>query len=446
MRRFLLNYLWILPTFILLAACQPENEAPRLVITPFPTATAGRVINGELPPAELGDGQIAPATAVAIARQPTQTPNQAVCLPLTGEITLETTPPANARIMIEEITRYLSAGGKPDVLAEVLRNQWQIIGESGFFRADLDLTGDLVPEILMGYTVPGGTGALLIAGCVDGRYQAMYEDSADLPEPPRLVVLGDLNNNQTNDVLFAVRACERDDAGQIIDTQNCQYRSRLLTWQPSLSRFTNLLPDNVLSVNPADVTDFDNDQVSEVVVRLESNGNSATGPLRTGVNVYDWDGASYLLSIIQLDPPRFRIQVIQQADRLSADREWAQAIPVYQLALQEGGNLRYWYDDEPEILRSYTFYRLLLAQTIASDVGLALTQQQMSLLYPDALTAPVYIAMAQAFQTTFQTAGDVRSACQAVRAIIAERPEALELLNRYGTRSPRYTESDLCPF
>jgi len=30
--------------------------------------------------------------------------------------------------------------------------------------------------------------------------------------------------------------------------------------------------------------------------------------------------------------------------------------------------------------------------------------------------------------------------------VIESRPEALDLMNRYGSRSPQYTESDLCPF
>jgi hypothetical protein len=287
---------------------------------------------------------------------------------------------------------------------------------------------------------------LLVAGCDNGVYKGLYEIDSDLPEPPKIVVVGDMNHDGTNDLLFGVRACERDDAGQIIDFDDCQYRTQLMTWQPALDRFTNLLPDTALSKNPADVTDFDKDEVSEVVVRLESNGTSATGPLRTGVNVYDWDGESYLLSIVQLDPPRYRIQIIQEADRLSARRDWANAISVYQLALSGGDTLRYWYDDEPEALRSYTLYRLLIAQIASSDVGLPQTQQQLATLYPDPVTAPVYISMAQTFLTDFQTSGDVHSACQQVRAIISSRPEALDLLNRYGTRNPRYTAQDLCSF
>jgi hypothetical protein len=438
MRRFILLIL------VVCAACQPTVEAPRLVITPFPTMTPGHVVVGELP-ADEGQG-VAPATAVAIGRQPTATPDFAGCLPLTGDVPFEDTPPVNGLIVVEEITRYLTAGGDIGTLETALREDWEIIGEAGFFRSDIDLTGEGSPEVIISYTVPEAAGSLLIAGCAQGAYEALFQADSDLPQPPMLITLGDMNRNQTNDLLFATPTCERDAEGQIIDFENCQVRTQLVTWQPERNRFVNLLPGDVLSVNPPTASDFDNDEVSEVIVRLESSGTSATGPLRTGVNVYDWDGASYLLSIVQLEPPRYRIQIIHEADRLFGRRDWVKAIPLYQQSLIEDSDLRYWFDDEPDVVRSYALYKLAVAQIAASDTGLPLTQQQLLTLYPDPLTAPVYVTLAQTFITEFTQSGDVRSACEAVRAIIDTRPEVLEPLNRYGTRSPRYTAQDLCPF
>jgi hypothetical protein len=431
-------------TLLFLAACQPTVDAPREVITPFPTMTPGRVISGELL-IDSGEG-LAPATAVAISRQPTETPDFAGCPPLTDEVPFEDTPPVNEQIIVEEITRYLTSGGNINVLEETLREEWAIIGEGGIFRNDIDLTGEGTPEVIISYTVPQATGALLVAGCAAGTYQALLQADSDTPVPPSIIQLGDVNRNQTNELVFAAQQCERNGEGQIIDFENCGVRTQLVTWQPERNRFVNLLPDDVLSINPPTVSDVDNDEVSEVVVQLESSGTSATGPLRTGVNVYDWDGGSYLLSIVQLEPPRYRIQIVHEGDRLFSRREWANAIPLYRQALQEDNGLRYWFDDEVEILRSYALYRLAVTQIAAADPTLAETQLQFSTLYPDPLTAPVYIQMAQAFIADFTQNADVRSACEQVRAIIQSRPEALDQLNRYGTRSPRYTAQDLCPF
>jgi hypothetical protein len=66
--------------------------------------------------------------------------------------------------------------------------------------------------------------------------------------------------------------------------------------------------------------------------------------------------------------------------------------------------------------------------------------------YPDATTAPVYVTMINTFWNGFQVTNNMHSACLEVQAIIAQRPEAVGLLNRYGSRSPSYTAQDLCPF
>jgi hypothetical protein len=54
--------------------------------------------------------------------------------------------------------------------------------------------------------------------------------------------------------------------------------------------------------------------------------------------------------------------------------------------------------------------------------------------------------MARVFWETYQISNDIAEACAQVQAIVAEQPSALNLINRYGDRSPTYTEQDLCPF
>lgn len=430
---------------VAVTACQPQVEAPRLLITPFPTVTSGAVVEGEL----SSQGGAAPATIVAISRAATPTPDFAGCLALTStDVLLETTAPDNPVIAGEEIVRYLAAGGDLNRLRETLQADWDILGEAGYLRDDIDFTGEGVNEIIVGYALPDSNGTLLIAGCSEGAYQALYQADADTPQPPQIVAFGDLNNSQTNDLLFATPTCERDAQGQLIsdDPEDCGYINRLLTWQGARQRFVNLLPEEVWSPAPATVSDFDNDQVSEVVLQLEDNGNNATGPLRTGVNVYDWDGQSYLLSIVQLNPPRYRIQVIQEADRQFNQRSWTTAIPLYQQALADNPELRYWFDDEVEVLRSYALYRLIVAQIAASDLGLPATQQQLTTLYPDPANAPVYVRMATTFVNTFSLQGDIGAACDQVNAVVEVEPQALALMNRYGTRNPGVTAAELCPF
>ncbi len=437
-------YLLVMALTVLITACQP-TAAPRLVITPFPTVTPGDIFEGEL----QSQSGAAPATIVAISREPTATPDFSGCLPLDStEVPLETSAPDNPVIAAEEIVRYLAAGGDLNRLRETLQDDWEILGDAGYLRDDIDFTGEGVNEVIIGYALQNNNATLLIVGCSEGDYQALYQADADTPQPPELIAFGDLNHNEINDLLVAVQTCERDTQGQLIssDPEDCGYVHRLLTWQDARLRFTNLLPEDVWSLTPATVSDFDNDQVSEVVLQLEDNGNSATGPLRTGINIYDWDGQSYLLSIVQLNPPQYRIQVIQEADRQFNQRSWGTAIPLYQQSLADDPNLRYWFDNEVEPLRSYALYKLMVAQIAASDLGLPNTQQQLTTLYPDPANAPVYVRMATSFVSTFSLQGDIGAACDQVNAIVDVEPQALELMNRYGTRNPTITASELCPF
>jgi tetratricopeptide (TPR) repeat protein len=151
------------------------------------------------------------------------------------------------------------------------------------------------------------------------------------------------------------------------------------------------------------------------------------------------------LSIVQLDPPRFKIQVVQEADRAFARLDTQQAISLYQQALTNT-DLRYWLNDEPNILNTYIYYRLVLMYAYIEDDELLATYQAALQSAPDPTNQPVYIPMLDAFWNSLQVTHNLHSACIEVQAIITARPEALELLNRYGSRSPTYTASNLCPF
>jgi hypothetical protein len=248
-----------------------------------------------------------------------------------------------------------------------------------------------------------------------------------------------MNFDQIPDLLFSNRQCSVD------NSDDCSYRTQLITWTPQGGRFVSLLNGPLSSAEPPTINDVDNDQVSEVVVRLSDPGNSVTGPLRTGVNIYDWNGASYVLSIVQLDPPRFKIQVIQEADRAFARLDTQQAISLYQQA-QTNTDLRFWLNDEPAVLDAYIFYRLVVMYAYTEDDDLLPTYQAAIQSAPDPATQPVYIAMIDAFWNALQVTHNLHSACVEVQAIISARPEAVGLLNRYGSRSPVYNASDLCPF
>ena len=434
MRRLLLILL-----LLILAACQ---AAPTPTGTPtaypFPTMTPGRVLHVPLPtmfgiPLD-GSGLANPATAVALSNRPTATPNLRACPAGDPAAALDPIMPSTAALVDDAIARYLNAGGNADNLTVFMRENWNALGETGFARGDLDLTREGTPEIIVSYRAPDAGGSFMIFGCIDGRYLLRYEVSLG-GDAPELLTIGDMNVNGAPELLFSSQMC----------VEVCTYTTQMVTYSATSGRFVNLLGGVIASDSAPLVEDVDADQISEVIIRMDDDGNAETGPLRTGFTVYDWDGTGYVRSITQYNPPRFRIQVLQEADAEFAAGNTSNAIALYNLALDSPG-LESWYPDETDALRSYAQFRLLIAYAFTEDPRLTDLYQATLAAPPDPATAPVYALMSQAFWNAYQVTNNMNSACLEVQAIIATRPDSVSLLNRYGSRSPTYAPGDLCPF
>lgn len=423
---------------LLVAACQPAVEAPPApTVIPFPTMTPGRLLRGALPTVEANAnaaGLANPATAVALANRPTPTPDYSHCPP---PATTSLPPlPDTGRAMAEAITRFLSEGGAPATLESRLRNDWDVLGENGLVRADFDLTGEGASDVIVAYQTPDEGGMLLILSCGDGRYVPRYQyaggDSA-----PQIIQIGDMTFDNSPELLFVATTCESG--------SRCRHNTELVTWSSQLGRFVSLLGSDIVAEVLPTVSDMDNDQIAEIVLQFTNAGNATTGPLRTGMTIYDWNGAAYVQSITQLDPPRFRIQVIQQADRNLANGNTNEAIALYELALQNT-ELRNWFNDDEAVLRSYALYRLITAYAFTENENLLPAFQSMQQNYPDPLNAPVYVQMATSFWNALQVTGNLRSACIEAQNIARSRADAINLLTRYRGQAPAYTAESLCPF
>ncbi|MBI1257691.1 MAG: hypothetical protein GC204_09495 [Chloroflexi bacterium] len=399
--------------------------------------TAGRVIEAPLAPVIgvplNGSGLSNPATAIALANRPTPTPNYRSCPEPNPAATLAATAPPNARLMDDAIVRYLSEGGDTVTLENTLRDSWNVLA-GGAVRGDVDLTGEGTPEIILTYSTPDEGGVLLIEGCIDGRYLTRYQAALG-GATPEILTVADLNYNGIPELLFASKDC----------TAACVYHTQMVTWNPEHGRFINLLGGAITSDQVPVAQDIDGDHVLELLDKFDNDGDKTTGPLRTGYTVYDWNGVGYVQSVTQLDPPRFRIQVIQEADAAFAAQHMDDAISLYNLALGSA-SLANWYNDDAETLKAYALYRLMLAYAFTESDQRLPTQQTIQQTYPDLAAAPPYAQMALDFWGADQITNNLHSACLKAQEDIITRPDALNLLNRYGSRSPTYTATDLCPF
>lgn len=444
--------LWIILFALGLVGCQ-ESSNPTALPTgiPFPTVTAGFSVHGVLSPDQAqrpGDPAVfSPATIIAQSNQPTPTPDLSACPPLTNTREIAESVD-NSDQILSEITRFLSAGGSPQRLENVMRESWGIMGDNsedsdtalGFIRTDLDLTGEGQPEIVFGYSPPDEGGTLLIVGCENRQYIILYRSVSDAIDAPRLILIGDMNRDFLNDLMFTIETCEFGIA------DSCTFLTQLVSWEPSAGRFVSLLGARIISDEEPTLTDFDNDEVTEIVARLTNNGTAITGPLRTGTNIYDWNGTVYVLSIQELDPPEFRIQIIHEADRLLRMGNIPLAVQLYQQTLAEESELRLWRDDEEDLLTSYALLKLLIARSTDSPEDSLLIYERIVTTFPDPAQTTVYIQLTQLYWDALQVTGSVQEACAEVRTFVGQNTSAVDLMNRYGNRSPIYTPMDICPF
>lgn len=429
---------------VIVSACQSALPTGPPTDIPFPTMTVGQRISGDLntPGARTGivPAQFGSDSSVLINRV-SPTPDTGRCPTLSDDSELGEFPDTRIEA-INLILQFMNDGGSVQRLQEEILRKWDAFGETGYIET-ADLTGEGTVEVIPGYIAPGDVGTLLILGCQAGRYVQLFEAISDGIEPPTILALRDINNRVPAEIVVNRRFCA--------DPEACEIQTQIVAWEYTVGRFVNLLPDTVLTINTPELRDIDNDQVDEIIINLDSNGTAATGPLRQGNNIYDWNGQFYVLSRIQLQPPTYYIQVIHEGDRLFSLQQFSEAIVTYESALSDT-DLRFWFNDGPVNTITYGQYRNIIAYGFLSDstniVGnLEIMNSQHALADGQTLAdLPVYVHMANAFVDSLSQTGDLHEACSAVQAVIEERDEALGFINRYGSRNPSYTTLDLCPY
>jgi len=423
---------------LLLAACAapPDTTAP-LTLPPnaFPTVTPGRMVQGPLPtPVPTNPNALDPAQAGAV--RPFPTPNRAACPQPDAAAVLGSEPATTSTAIAGQLAAYFTQGGSTATAEAALRQRGWIGANDGFVRGELDMTSEGHPEPIAAFRADDG-GALVIFACADGSYQPAYTFVMPGTAVPQLITTNDLNFDQRPDLLFALLTC--GDAGR------CHYAIQVAAWNAARSAFVNLLAGPLTTATLPTVEDYDQDHVLEIIVRHDDDGDASTGPLRTGFSVYDWNGTIYTRSITQLNPPRYRIQVLQQADTAFDAGQWSEAAGLYTLGLSDP-NLAEWINDDDEVLRAYALYRLVLTYAAIGDPRAGETVEMARATFPDIGAAPVYHELLEIFWTAYSPAGSAVGGCAAVNAIIPERPAAVDRLNRYGSASPSVTGADLCPF
>ena len=463
---------------IALAACEPDNGTPAsnatATTTGFSTATPGGSISVWLltttPTLEGQPHQavtpFAPVVAATDETQVTDAPPPLIPPDVTvpeqcPSLTAKGLPPDRPHFSLfaEVIRNFLASGGAPSVLDTGLRGWRAITSSGGLVRADVDLTGDGAPEILVialdaafKETAPQ-PGDLFVFSCQNKTVRLIYNAGyRPAGSAPVLFSADDINGDGIPDLIYTSQPCV---------TTGCGSEVHIVGWNATLSRISDLSGGPVAAYQPSVVVTDTSGPTKEISITSAANPDPAAGPPRSITTILRWDGNAFSVAQILKSPAQYRIQVIADADDALAAGDGASAIDLYLRAAEASDLLEWGIPDEATLLPIFARYRLMLAYTLVNRLDLAqAVHDQLITLYAPATSAPgqptpfpisappagiEFANMADLFWQNFAINRDMKRACTGVIEYARTSSAALIHLNSFGYNSQTYTAESMCP-
>ena len=168
-------------------------------------------------------------------------------------------------------------------------------------------------------------GQLLVYGCEAGGYRLLYKSQFNpglaLPE---LLRVGDMNTDVKNELVYFTETC---------NGTSCYKEGKILSWNAIVGAFEELNNGQIVAINGRiGIGDIDGDGVLELTANINSPGTSLTGPGRSVIDTWDWNGMDYVLALRE-EPSgaRCRIHATLPALRRSQRRIRQRDRPAEQL-------------------------------------------------------------------------------------------------------------------
>jgi len=355
----------------------------------------------------------------------------------------------------QAILGFLNGGGSPSALPDLLRVALRAAGpEDPAVLIDLNgdawldvavATSDLVnPQgsrrapsaLLRAATLQAGRrGSIFVFYCQDEGYILGEPTLSDPDRVPVLHGVADLTGDQVDDLLVGWRTC---------GAHSCFEDFSALSAAGTQIQVHRLEPSADLPYPEVDLPATG--RVSIIGTGIASVG---AGPFRRLTRTWAWDAPlqSLVLASEVLEPPRYRIHVLLDAETASRRGEWTTALDLYHRVVLDDALLD-WVDPVAERahLTGYSMFRVVVTYVQMGDQGDA--QVAYGILQNQYFAGSVgraYADLAQAFWETFSANGDLARSCLAARAFAAAHTtEVLDPLY-FGYANPAYTPEDVCP-
>jgi Tol biopolymer transport system component len=379
----------------------------------------------------------------------------------------------------------LDAGASYQMIYDALE---QILGKYNPVSLQ-DLTGDGTPELIKQsfFTVD-------VYSCVDGEHLSLqFPDVPDVGTPGIFAVT-DMNLNGTPDVVVqSIGTSLGKIAVEIYEWNGDKFIPLIQTTHgekhPDQSRIVRILHwyedymgDDAAVLNGRTdiiIDDLDGNGTKELIltdcgpVHMDTVRN--LGPWRGKRLVYTWDGIHFLLSSIEMDPPEYRFQAVQDADQAALVGDYDRALALYQDAIFNEELLSWTSDhreylaelfdaekegkptptqppadpDEYDILSAYARFRIMLLYLMQGwDDEAQVVYETLQERYPEDSAGYFFVETAQAFWERFNYRNVIGWGCYGAIEYVKANEEILKVLgsNDHGSQSHIYTAEDVCPF
>jgi hypothetical protein len=495
---------------IVLVACSPGNDSFIAdTAIPFPISTAtSEILRPSSTPTFLEDSQDFVATnSPTIVAVSTNTP-----YPTFEVQDVKTHTPFQPAQCAPENPNWKPATNisrdtmNPGDLAEIVQQDLssgasfaQVKQVTEFVELE-DLTGDRIPELVVHQFFN-----IVVFACDDNDYKTILDYSTIFNgglSGPDIYAVQDMNLNGIPDVVLVYSATSGGNTVvDILEWDGGQFNSliqanhgedssvtssiaRALYWYSS-SSFHNWSETDAGNLpvmeGGADVVikDVDKNGTKELILTDNGPGHADTlyafGPWRGKQVIFKWDGIHYLYSSLEIDPPVYRFQAIQDADRLFLLGEYDKALKLYQDVISNG-KLEWWShekmvfirdsyfakaggeatpippqanNDEYAYLAAYARYRVVLYYLLRGEISDATTVYT-SLLdnFPAGTAGSQFADVASLLWDEYQKTNSLGQACLPVINYVTSHPEILSPLGNeeHGDQSHVYIAEDLCPF
>jgi len=357
--------------------------------------------------------------------------DEGLCIPAQAH---EPFSPASFAEYPQAILEYLNSGGEVDAL-----NADRSHAEVG------DLTGDGKNDVLVAVTSSDGEtepplGTLLIYNCQAGQYVLTFDLTPDSAYygAPTIHFVQDMNADGKAEAVVSTSTC---------GASTCFEQEQILAWNGAT--YENLLEGASDDLPYPDVKMRDTGGgIYTLDVTGTGFGSVGAGPYRVRTRAWSYDpaGSRWKVSGETLEPPRYRIHALHDADAAFEAGNYETAIVLYQRVINEQALLD-WVDPpvEQANLGAYARFKLIMLYTQSGQTDEAERYFVELEAGPAAGNWQAYTDMADTYLQGEAVAGH---GCPAARYYAeTHADQILSPLGSaaFGYANPDYIPEDVCP-